>query len=83
MATSEKSTQRDYPTLTYSVPDFLVKVSLLPEEALNITAGSETDKGLQFYKDFVSVYTLMGTREGLDLLNIPEESEKAFDKITS
>ena len=37
MATSEKSTQRDYPTLTYSVPDFLVKVSLLPEEGLDLT----------------------------------------------
>ncbi len=37
MATSEKSTQRNYPTLTYSVPDFLVKVSLLPEEGLDLT----------------------------------------------
>ena len=31
------------------------KIVPMPE-ALNITAGSETDKGLQFYKDFVSVY---------------------------
>ncbi len=32
MATFEKSTQKTCPTLTYSVPDFLVKVSLLPAE---------------------------------------------------
>ncbi len=52
---------------------------LIPmSEDLNITCGSSTDRGLKAYKDFIEVYTLCGTREGLDLLNVPEESEKAF-----
>ena len=37
MATFEKSTPKTCPTLTFSVPDFLVKVSLLPEEDLDFT----------------------------------------------
>lgn len=53
------------------------KIIPMPE-SLNITAGSQTSKGLEYYKGFVDVYTLMGTRKGLDLLNIPEESEKVF-----
>ena len=35
MVTFEKSTRKNCPTLTCSVPDFLVKVSLLPEEGLD------------------------------------------------
>ncbi len=48
--------------------------------SLNIEAGSSTDRGLKAYRDFIDVYTLMGTRTGLDLLNIPKESEEAFLK---
>ena len=51
---------------------------LLPmPPSLDIEAGSRTDKGLEVYKDFIDVYTLMGTLEK-DLLDIPEESEKKF-----
>ena len=53
------------------------KITPMPE-SLKITAGSQTERGLEYYKAFVDVYTLMGTRKGLDLLNIPEESEKVF-----
>ena len=53
------------------------KITPMPE-SLKITAGSQTERGLGYYKAFVDVYTLMGTRKGLDLLNIPEESEKVF-----
>ena len=45
---------------------------------LDIEAGSRTDRGLKAYKDFLYVYTLAGTRTGLDLLHIPQESEDAF-----
>ena len=48
--------------------------------SLNIEAGSTTDRGLKAYRDFIEVYTLMGTREDLNLLNIPKESEEAFLK---
>ena len=34
MATCEKLTRKNCPTLTFSVPDFLVRVSLLPDEDL-------------------------------------------------
>ena len=34
MATCEKLTRKNCPTLTFSVPDFLVRVSLLPHEDL-------------------------------------------------
>lgn len=53
------------------------KIIPMPE-SLNITSGSQTKDGLDYYRGFVDVYTLMGTRKGLDLLNIPEESEKVF-----
>lgn len=53
------------------------KIIPMPE-ALNITSGSQTREGLSYYKSFIDVYTLMGTRKGLDLMNIPEESEKVF-----
>lgn len=56
------------------------KIIPMPE-SLNITSGSQTDKGLKAYKDFVRVYTLEYTREGLDLLNIPEASEEKFLSI--
>lgn len=49
-------------------------------ESLNIESGSRTIRGLQVYREFVDVYTLMGTEEK-DLLNIPEESEQAFLKV--
>lgn len=53
------------------------KIIPMPE-SLNIEAGSRTEKGLKAYRDFVSVYTFDGARNKPDLLNIPEESEKAF-----
>lgn len=49
--------------------------------SLNIQAGSMTDRGLKAYRDFISVYTLEGTRPGLDLLDIPQEREEAFLKM--
>ena len=55
------------------------KVIPMPE-SLNIEAGSLTDRGLKAYSDFVSVYTLAGGITGLDILNIPKESEDAFRK---
>lgn len=53
------------------------KIIPMPK-SLEIEAGSSTDRGLKAYKDFLYVYTLAGTRQGLDLLNIPAESEEAF-----
>ena len=47
-------------------------------EALNIEAGSRTDRGLAAYKDFIAVYTFDNAENKPDLLNIPEESEQAF-----
>ncbi len=55
------------------------KIIPMPE-SLNIQAGSMTRRGLEAYQDFVGVYTLAGTRAGLDLLNIPKASEDAFLK---
>lgn len=48
--------------------------------SLDIQAGSMTNRGLKAYQDFISVYTLEGTRTGLDLGNIPQERETAFLK---
>ena len=59
-----------------SVLDFN-KIIPMPE-SLDIEAGSRTDKGLKAYRDFISVYTFDGARNKPDLLNISEESEKAF-----
>lgn len=59
--------------------DFNKVISMPP--SLNIEAGSSTDRGLKAYRDFIEVYTLAGTRKGLDLLNIPKESEDAFLKM--
>ncbi len=59
-----------------SVLDFN-KIIPMPE-SLDIEAGSRTEKGLKAYRDFISVYTFDGARNKPDLLNIPEESEKAF-----
>ncbi len=53
------------------------KIIPMPE-SLNVTSGSETIRCHKIYKDFLDVYTLADTREGLDLLNIPVESEEKF-----
>ncbi len=53
------------------------KIIPMPE-ALDIRAGSMTRRGLEAYQGFVAVYTLAGTRTGLDLLNIPQKSESVF-----
>ncbi len=56
------------------------KIIPMPE-SLNIQSGSMTRRGLEAYQGFVEVYTLAGTRRGLDLLNIPREREDAFLKV--
>jgi hypothetical protein len=53
------------------------KVIPMPE-TLDIESGSRTDRGLKAYKDFVSIYLLNKDINGVDLLNIPLESEKLF-----
>jgi hypothetical protein len=53
------------------------KVIPMPE-TLDIESGSRTDRGLKAYKDFVSIYLLNKDINGVDLLNIPLESEKVF-----
>lgn len=58
------------------------KIIPMPE-SLDIEAGGRTDNGLKAYQDFIKVYTLADTRNDLDLLNIPIESEKAFLEIRS
>lgn len=47
---------------------------------MDIEAGSNTDRGLKAYKDFISVYTLGRTEEDAKkaLKDIPIESEEAF-----
>ena len=42
------------------------KIIPMPE-SLDITSGSETVRCHKIYKDFLDVYTLMDTREGLDI----------------
>lgn len=56
------------------------KIIPMPK-ALDIRSGSMTRRGLEAYQGFVEVYTLMGTRTGLDLLNIPKASEDVFLKV--
>jgi len=52
---------------------------VIPKPAsLDIECGSNTDAGLKAYRDFISVYTLEGTRKGLNLLNINPEVEERF-----
>ena len=53
------------------------KIIPMPE-SLNIEAGSRTDRGLKFYKDFIEVYTLGGTINMENLRNIPVKSEEIF-----
>lgn len=48
--------------------------------SLDIECGSNTDKGLKAYRDFISVYTLEGTRKDLDLLSINPAAEERFLK---
>ncbi|MBR0510000.1 MAG: hypothetical protein IJJ85_07760 [Clostridia bacterium] len=45
-------------------------------EALQIEAGSSTDKGLKAYKDFAAIYSAANGITGLDLLHIPETAEQ-------
>ncbi len=53
------------------------KLIPMPEE-LNIADGPDTVNGYNWYKDFIMVYTMCGTRKGLDLLNIPPDKEEIF-----
>lgn len=53
------------------------KIIPMPE-SLDITSGSETVRCHKIYKDFLDVYTLMDTREGLDLMSIPIEAEERY-----
>lgn len=58
------------------------KIIPMPE-SLNIQSGSMTRRGLEAYQGFIEVYTLAGTRTGLDLLNISQAAEDAFLTIRS
>lgn len=53
------------------------KVIPMPD-SMHIESGSNTDKGLKAYTDFMFIYTLAGTRDDVDLDRIPKESEDAF-----
>ncbi len=53
------------------------KIIPMPK-ALDIEAGSRTNKGLAAYREFISAYTFDGAKNNPDLLNIPEKSENAF-----
>lgn len=53
------------------------KIIPMPE-SLNIEAGSRTDKGLKYYKDFIETYTLSGTINMEKIRNIPVKSEEEF-----
>jgi len=53
------------------------KIIPMPD-SMNIESGSNTDKGLKAYTDFMFIYTLAGTREDIDHNQIPKESEEAF-----
>lgn len=46
--------------------------------SLMIECGSSTDRGLRAYREFIDLYTFEGTRDDVDLLNIPEENEQFF-----
>ena len=48
---------------------------------LDIEEGSQTNRGLKAYKDFIEVYTFNGKKEDFDLLNIPDKSEQAFLRV--
>ena len=60
----------------YGSIDFY-KIDPMPKE-LEIESSADTNKGLKYYKDFVSVYTAFQKRTNKELLNIPEEKEKIF-----
>ena len=53
------------------------KIIPMPD-SMNIESGSNTDKGLKAYTDFMFIYTLAGTRDDVDLDRIPKKSEEAF-----
>ena len=53
------------------------KIIPMPD-SMNIESGSNTDKGLKAYTDFMFIYTLAGTRDDVDLDCIPKKSEEAF-----
>lgn len=56
--------------------DFNKLLPMPPE--LNIESGSRTTDGINAYNAFVEIYTLGQDPEKMDLLNIPEDREKAF-----
>lgn len=58
------------------------KIIPMPE-SLKIECGSNTNKGLKAFADFLQVYTLAGTREDANIENIPKEAEEAFLRIRS
>lgn len=53
------------------------KITGMPNR-LNIEAGSRTKRGLEFYKSFIEVYTLLGTINTEKLHSIPVTSEERF-----
>ena len=53
------------------------KIDPMPKD-LEIDSGTLTDRGLKYYKEFVSVYTAFQNRTKDELLNIPEDKEKIF-----
>lgn len=53
------------------------KIIPMPD-SMDIESGSNTDKGLKAYTDFMFIYTLAGTRDDVDLDRIPKKSEEAF-----
>ena len=55
------------------------KIIPMPKE-LDIVCGSSTDRGLKAYKELAEIYQFGVVRTKEELLNIPEESEKAFLK---
>lgn len=56
------------------------KIIPMPE-SLNIVCGSDSDRGLKWYKDFISVYLFGRDPEKVDTLNIPPEREEVFLKM--
>lgn len=53
------------------------KITGMPNR-LNIEVGSRTKRGLEFYKSFIEVYTLLGTINTEKLHSIPVTSEERF-----
>ncbi len=66
-----KSDKDGIGTLDYN------KLIPMPEE-LNIECGSATDRGLAYYKSFISDYMFSKGLKEIDYLNIPEEAEQLY-----